>query len=305
MTEPDVVEPDLVEPEVGAFDGEAFRRPDRVGRADDGWWNDSDEDPSAASRRVADRPGPSVLDSDDWDSVPDVAGENDSYQGRRRVGAPSARIWFAIAFILVALGIAVAVPLALKLSDDVSTMPPTGNPSDAGGPGLGESASGTPPPSPTISPSASSQPVQAAPKFVSVSYEAEGPKPAITRAGSARVRINQNASGRRIVNRIGDWSESEDTEASNGTLTFNTVTVPADGTYTLAIFYAIIEEDASRTAMITVNGAAPISVSFTRQAECCSSRYVSITLRKGVNTILFANSVSRAPAIDRIVISRA
>ena len=33
-------------------------------------------------------------------------------------------------------------------------------------------------------------------------------------------------------------------------------------------------------------------------------RRYTVTLRKGVNTILFSNSVSRAPGVDRIVISR-
>ena len=81
----------------------------------------------------------------------------------------------------------------------------------------------------------------AAAPFTSATYEAEASSN--TRGGSARVRNAHGASGKKIVNRIGDWTDSELTEASNGTLSFNVVTVPADGRYTLTVFYTFLEDD--------------------------------------------------------------
>ena len=75
------------------------------------------------------------------------------------------------------------------------------------------------------------------------------------------MRNAHGASGKKIVNRIGDWTDSEPTEASNGTLSFNAVTVPADGRYTVTIFYTFLEDDPGRSAMITVDRAAPMTVS--------------------------------------------
>jgi hypothetical protein len=236
-----------------------------------------------------------------WDIDPEIELADEAYRGRRRSDAPAARLWIVIAFVLIGLGAAVAIPLAMNSSRDGAAAPATSRSSAAehdravppGGPGTS---------SPTPSPSAT-QPVKAAPAFTPATYEAEAPSN--TRGGSARVRNAHGASGKKIVNRIGDWTDSELTEANNGTLSFNAVTVPADGRYIVTVFYTFLEDDPGRSAMITVNRAAPMTVSFARPDGCCpSSIKISIMLKKGVNKILFSNSASRAPAVDRIVISR-
>ncbi len=136
-----------------------------------------------------------------------------------------------------------------------------------------------------------------------MTYEAEARTN--TREGSARIRNTQGASGRKLVNRIGDWSDSEASEANNGTLTFTDVTVPAAGTYTVAVYFAFLEEDSTRSMVITVNQAAPRNVTVSRPDTCCeSSVTLSIRLDKGPNTIRFSNSEGPAPAVDRIRISR-
>jgi len=230
---------------------------------------------------------------------PEVELADEAYRGRRRSDAPAARLWIVIAFVLIGLGAAVAIPLALNSSPDGAATPVT-SPSGENDRDVPPGGSGTSSPSP--SPSAT-QPAKAAPGFTPATYEAEAPSN--TRGGSARVRNAHGASGKKIVNRIGDWTDSELTEANNGTLSFNAVTVPADGRYTVTIFYTFLEDDPGRSAMITVNRAAPMTVSFARPDGCCpSSIKISITLKKGVNKILFSNSASRAPAVDRIVISR-
>ena len=153
------------------------------------------------------------------------------------------------------------------------------------------------------SPSPSQPTTVAAPPFRPVTYEAEAGT--TKREGSARVRPTPGASGRKVVNRIGDWSDSETSEANNGTLTFTAVTVPAAGTYTLAVYYTFLEEDPTRSMLITVNQSAPRNVNVARPAGCCQSNVtISITLKKGVNTIRFSNSDGPAPAIDRILISQ-
>jgi hypothetical protein len=119
------------------------------------------------------------------------------------------------------------------------------------------------------------------------------------------VRNVQGASGKRVVTRIGDWTDSDQSEANNGTLSFEAVTVPATAEYTLTVFYTFLEDDPRRSAVITVNHSARVTVTFDRPDACCpSSAKISIALKRGVNTILFSNSVGHAPAIDKIVISR-
>jgi len=277
---------------------------DAPGGADDDVWDDPGDSATTLPHEAA-RSGPAFVAADRWDIDPGVDLANEAYHGTRRADAPAARLWVVIAFVLVGLGAAVAIPVALRSSPDGAAVPVASLPSDAVDDGLpGPGGSSSPSPSATPSPSTTPQVKIAAPTFTSVTYEAEagGNK----RGGSARTRNIQGASGKKIVNRIGDWSDSEETEANNGTLTFNNVTVPADGTYTLTVYYTFLEDDPSRSATITVNGTASMNVSFGRPDGCCpSSKKVSITLKKGVNTILFSNSLSRAPAVDKIVIRRA
>ncbi len=273
------------------------------GGTDDDVWDEPGD--STAMLSEATRPGPGVLAADRWDIDPGVDLANEAYQGTRRADAPAARLWIVITFVLVGLGAAIAIPVALSSSPDDAAVPVTTFPEgERAVPGPGGSASS---PGPSVSPSASTaQPAKSAavPPFTPLTYEAEAGEN--ERGGSARSRNTQGASGKKIVNRIGDWSDSEQTEANNGTLSITSVTVPADGRYILTVFYAFLDDDPSRSAIITVNGTASLNVTFARPDGCCPSNVkVSITLKNGVNTILFSNSVSRAPAVDKIVISRA
>jgi len=100
------------------------------------------------------------------------------------------------------------------------------------------------------------------------------------------------------VRNIGKW----DRKTPAGTLRFNNVTVPADGTYTLVFFYVHLDDQPNRTAVITVAGQEPFSVSVVG-ATCCASRTVLVALRKGSNAITLGNPAGHAPSIDKIVIS--
>ena len=59
-----------------------------------------------------DRPGPSLLQADSWDSAVPVVWENDDYHGRRRAASPLARRLLIVALVLVGVGV-VAIPWAL------------------------------------------------------------------------------------------------------------------------------------------------------------------------------------------------
>jgi hypothetical protein len=262
-------------------------------------------DPDTWDSTPADvRDGPTFQSDDSWDGALD-ADEDERYRGRRRIGGPAGRLWIAIAFVLVGLGAAVAIPLALSLSSGNDAPPDPSSPAVAVNvpPSSEGSASPTATPGPSVSPSPSQPTTVAAPPFRPATYEAEAGT--TKREGSARVRPTPGASGRKVVNRIGDWSDSDTSEANNGTLTFTEVRVPAAGTYTLAVYYAFLEEDPTRSMLITVNQSASRNVTVARPEGCCqSSVKISITLKKGVNTIRFSNSDGPAPAIDRILISQ-
>jgi hypothetical protein len=288
-------------PETGADDaadavaGEALRPPVASGPADVDAWD-------APPSEMID--GPTVEPGDSWDTA--LEGDERVYKGRRRLNDPTLRLWLAIAFVLVGLGTAVAIPVALNLSSDDDDRPDTASPSVAQVvPPVSEaSASATPSVSPMPSPSPSQSTTVAVPPFRAVSYEAEAREN--TREGSARVRNTSGASGKKVVNRIGDWTNSEETEANNGTLTFTGVTVPAADSYTLTVYYAFLDDPDTRSMIITVNQSPSRTVTVSRPEGCCeSSIRLTVGLGRGVNTIGFSNADGPAPAVDRIVISPA
>ena len=270
------------------------------------------------------RPGPTVLPADSWDTDDMGDPPDDGYHGQRRAHAPAARLWLVIALVLGGLGAAVAIPLAMMSTDrngqaTPTTYPsaymPTESPSIEAGPSEEGSLSATESPGPSQpaasrSPSTRTRPapppaqpppstVAKPPAFAPLSIEAEAA--ANTLGGSAWVAPGdyQGASGT-IVRNIGLWS------GAPGTLRFNDVTVPANGTYTLTVFYTFINgQSEPRTAVITINQAAPISVDFPGPGPCCAAHApISITLKQGSNTILFGNESGPAPSIDKIVIGR-
>ena len=126
-----------------------------------------------------------------------------------------------------------------------------------------------------------------------VSYEAETAGN-VLRSG-ARVDQFAAASGGLAVFSIGG--------SNQGTLRFTRVAAPSSGMFTMTVFY-VNPDRHDRIAHITVNGSDTASVRFQPTRDGVGSRTVQITLTGGTaNTVEFANPDSRAPDIDRIVIS--
>jgi hypothetical protein len=181
--------------------------------------------------------------------------------------------WPGVAAI-VATGVAVAV-LAVVVA--------------SGGPlrwrgGAGAAVSPTPSPSPSASP------------FAPTTYEAESGQNTLT--GSATVVMLPGASGGRLVQDIGAWGSAK----GDGALRFNNVVVPTTGTYVLTFFFANLNNEPTRTVVITASGPDSIVLTVAGNSTCCASQLVRITLVKGQNSITFSNPAGHAPAIDKIQI---
>jgi len=143
-------------------------------------------------------------------------------------------------------------------------------------------------------PTRSGPPTKSSAPFTPVAYEAEAATNTVS--GSAHVSTYPGASGGKIVRNIGAWG------GAAGVLRFGSVTVPADGTYTLAFFYVHLDDQPSRTAVITVAGQDPISVPVTGGSICCVTKVITVVLTKGANVVTFTNPGGQAPSIDKIVI---
>jgi hypothetical protein len=253
---------------------------------------------------------------------PDDAAGHVRYRGRRRVAGPGP---FGGRRLVLAAVVAGSVAVMGVVAFAVWSHPPAGRSPDALSPGgtdpvpvvtdtdlspAGGSASArpsprdtaqpgapTPPPLPTLEPSPSLTPSPTAgPRPGPVTYEAEAA--ANTVSGSARISNYDGASGGRIVRNLGLWNGP----GSAGTLTFGNVTAPEAGPYHLTFFYVYLNAEPARTAVITVAGAEPISVTAGGGSTCCASRTVTVVLRAGANTITFGNPNGHAPSIDKIVI---
>ncbi|GAA3205837.1 hypothetical protein ACFO1B_33820 [Dactylosporangium siamense] len=133
--------------------------------------------------------------------------------------------------------------------------------------------------------------------FGPVTYEAEAP--GNTRGGSAWVDRYPGASGGSIVRNIGDWGSRD----GDGFLRFENVTVPVAGTYTLRLFHVNIDNERTRTAVVTVAGRDPQRVTLTGGSTCCTGSTLKVQLRKDGNTITVSNPDGHAPSVDRIVLS--
>jgi hypothetical protein len=79
--------------------------------------------------------------------------------------------------------------------------------------------------------------------------------------------------------------------------------VPATGEYILTFFFAAVDNEPTRTAVITASGGSSITVVVATDNSCCMAQPVRVVLVKGENAITFANPQGHAPAIDRITIS--
>jgi hypothetical protein len=131
------------------------------------------------------------------------------------------------------------------------------------------------------------------PPTLATSYEAESS--ANTIAGGARLASCSGCSGGQKVGFVG----------SGGTLTFNGVAAPANGTYWLTIYYA---DGDGRQAQLIVNGATLQTVSFTPTGDfnTVGAMSVQVPLNAGTsNTIEFANPAAFAPDFDRILVAPA
>jgi alpha galactosidase A-like protein/alpha galactosidase C-like protein/alpha-galactosidase-like protein/alpha-galactosidase-like CBM13-containing protein len=129
------------------------------------------------------------------------------------------------------------------------------------------------------------------PPALATSYEAESS--ANTIAGGARLSSCSGCSGGRKVGFVG----------SGGTLTFNGVAAPANGTYWLTIYYA---DGDGRQAQLIVNGTTLQTLSFTPTGDfnTVGAMTVQVPLSAGAgNTIEFANPQAFAPDFDRILVA--
>jgi alpha-galactosidase len=126
------------------------------------------------------------------------------------------------------------------------------------------------------------------------SYEAEAPGNVI--GSGARIAPMDGASGGSGVYAIGG--------TNGGVLRFTGVSVPTAGKYTVTVYYQN-PGTSSRVGWITVNAGNPIRMDVGSTGGCCVGTHtVTVTLRAGDgNTLEFGNPDTRAPDIDRIVVS--
>ncbi|WP_327003538.1 hypothetical protein OHA72_52145 [Dactylosporangium sp. NBC_01737] len=261
----------------------------------------------AAAAPVA--PGPAG-GSEDWAAAPDRDGWHAADEPPKLRGL--LRPWRArlivagVATVLSLLSIALGAALFGGDDPDRRAVPPAGVPSLTGvsvpGPTLTEAAPASV--SPSASPSRSGSPAVTAtprssppPTYGPVTFEAEAA--GNTLGGSAWVDRYPGASGGSIVRNIGDWGSRD----GDGSLRFENVNVPAAGTYTLRLFHVNIDNERTRTAVVTVAGRDPQPVTLNGSATCCTGSTLKVQLRKGGNAITVSNPDGHAPSVDRIVLS--
>ena len=288
----------------------------------DEWGAEPPSVPRPRTPPPAEHLGPDLLDEDTWETIePDPTGE--TYQGRRRANLPSRRRSLLVALIIAGLAAVVLIPLTmtslLGVNDAAgpATTEPVVPPAE-GGPleppvltpdsppptSITVTPATTAPPPPRTTrrarPTTTSRPPNPPPPqpFGPVSVEAEGSS--VTRGGSAIVWDYDDASGGRIVGRIGDWDQPQ----GPGSVRFNDVAIPTNGTYTIRIHYVHVDGERDRTGIVSVSGIDPITTSFRGSSDCCDVKTLTVTLGAGSHTITISNPGGHGPAIDRIVISR-
>jgi hypothetical protein len=138
------------------------------------------------------------------------------------------------------------------------------------------------------------------PSFPSVTLEAEAGSPTVTLSGSARVQEYPGASGGQIVTDLGNMGAG----VAPGALLINGLDIPAGGTYQLAIYFTLPVAAGTLTAVISVLGVEPVSITFAGGDSCCGVTYLEIAIEAGTHTIAISNPAQVAPSIDKIVISR-
>ena len=74
----------------------------------------------------------------------------------------------------------------------------------------------------------------------------------------------------------------------------------------ITVWYVHLDGEPTRSAQITVSGAAPVTQSFAGSSTCCQSLALApISLAAGAHTVTIANPTDHAPSIDKIAIARA
>ncbi|WP_328914039.1 MULTISPECIES: glycoside hydrolase family 75 protein [unclassified Streptomyces] len=150
---------------------------------------------------------------------------------------------------------------------------------------LGASMNGTTPP--TSPPPTTPPPSTSPPSGGNTSYEAE----AAALAGGTTITSCAHCSGGQKLSYLGN----------GGTATFNNVTEPAAGSYTMSISFMSVGQ--ARTAVVTVNGVnQTVSFPETPDYNTVVTKNVTVQLKAGSNTIKFSNPSAGAPNLDRIVV---
>jgi hypothetical protein len=262
---------------------------------------------------VQDAPADQEVDpSLEWPAAPDRDGWHAAEEPSelRRLMAP----WrprlivagVATALSLLAILLVSALLGGTDAGPDRRAAPPAGDASQVDVSMPGPSPTEAAPASPTTpaSPSASGAPASTAgprssppPKYGPVPFEAEAA--GNTLGGSAWVDRYPGASGGSIVRNIGDWGSRD----GDGFVRFEHITVPVAGTYTLRLFHVNIDNERTRTAVITVAGRDPQRVTLNGGSTCCTASTLKVQLRKDANTITVSNPDGHAPSIDRIILS--
>jgi hypothetical protein len=242
---------------------------------------------------------------------------NPAYRGthgtdarQRRPASERTRIAFFLT-ALVALALLFVAALVPLRRDRSRLLPPI--PAGVSQPPLVPVPAGSPSTSPSTSPSPSSSVVVTDPPGFPTSMPTAGPvtpspssPPPILRTtsfeaesavntltGDAHVRAVADASGGEVITGIGG--------GEGNALRFNQILVPADGVYTLAIFYT---SAASRSLTVRVDGSPEVSIRFaaTGDSEIVGSLTLRVRLESGANTIEFGNPLDRGPDIDEITV---
>jgi hypothetical protein len=225
------------------------------------------------------------------------------YRGQRRAKVAEPRFWAATVAVLAVIGGLLYWVLSLASLQGVGSPAPTESVTAsvldiAVGPS--GPTSGIPSATPTAQPTSAAPTTGPSsvrlPPFKPITIEAESG----TVGGSAKVVRNNRASGKHIVQQLGNWGSG-----APGTLTVVTGVVPAAGTYAMTISYLHTNSEPTRSAIITVNSVAlPASTFTATDGGCCFTLTIGLTLRAGTNTIIFSNPTDHAPGLDKFVISR-
>lgn len=210
-------------------------------------------------------------------------------------------VW-AIGVVVAVVG-ATIIALALRSSTPQPFRQNGAPDAIAGGPTTATSPRDRATPTPEVSAShAASHPPSASPdtqRYGPVGYEAEAASNNLT--GAASVSSYPGSSGGKIVANIGRWGPGA---KRSGSLSFPDVTAPANDVFTVTLYLVGNADPAAETMVISVSGAAPVSVTVPAGSNSSLAMTVRVALVKGTNTIAFGNPDGRAPSLDRIAVSR-